>query len=434
MTMADLARIEKRQAQQEFRITVMLAVLGVSLAVIGLFVTPLDQVLNGLWTIITSSSILITDYVALANLGAALVNAGLVTLIGLMFARVIRAKFSGYLISAIFTMAGFAFFGKNVLNIWPIFAGVYVYSRLAQKPMKDLLAPALFGTTLSPIVSEIAFGENFVFLDVFQVPLGMLAGVGAGILLAALMKHVFSLHLGYNLYNTGTTGGFVATVFYIMLRGFGITIEPAFYWSDDPMITLFLTGLTVVVCALLIIFGFRWDGSVKGYQKIIAKTGKLSNDFVDIADLGSTMINMGLIGLMGLGYIAIVKGDVNGAMMAGLFTVIGFGGLGKHPSNIAPIMLGVLLADALNIWTSNDPGPLLAALFSTTLAPFAGEFGFFAGLFAGALHLPMVMHVGSIHGFMNLYNNGFAGGLAMLIVIGFIKGLKPELLDRETPW
>jgi hypothetical protein len=97
-------------------------------------------------------------------------------------------------------------------------------------------------------------------------------------------------------------------------------------------------------------------------------------------------------------------------------------------------MLGVLLADALNIWTSNDPGPLLAALFSTTLAPFAGEFGFFAGLFAGALHLPMVMHVGSIHGFMNLYNNGFAGGLAMLIVIGFIKGLKPELLDRETPW
>jgi hypothetical protein len=43
----------------------------------------------------------------------------------------------------------------------------------------------------------------------------------------------------------------------------------------------------------------------------------------------------------------------------------------------------------------------------------------------------MVMHVGSIHGFMNLYNNGFAGGLAMLIIIGFIKGFKPKLLVNE---
>jgi hypothetical protein len=43
----------------------------------------------------------------------------------------------------------------------------------------------------------------------------------------------------------------------------------------------------------------------------------------------------------------------------------------------------------------------------------------------------MVMHVGSVHGFMNLYNNGFAGGLAMLIIIGFIKGFKPSLLEEE---
>ena len=79
----------------------------------------------------------------------------------------------------------------------------------------------------------------------------------------------------------------------------------------------------------------------------------------------------------------------------------------------------------------HDPGPLLAALFCTTLAPLAGKFGFLAGVIAGALHLPMVMHVGGIHGYMNLYNNGFAGGLAMLIIIGFIKGLRPFLLEEE---
>jgi hypothetical protein len=47
------------------------------------------------------------------------------------------------------------------------------------------------------------------------------------------------------------------------------------------------------------------------------------------------------------------------------------------------------------------------------------------------LHLPIIMHVGSLHGYMNLYNNGFAGGLVMLLLIGIIKGVKPELLLDE---
>ena len=56
-----------------------------------------------------------------------------------------------------------------------------------------------------------------------------------------------------------------------------------------------------------------------------------------------------------------------------------------------------------------------------------------AGVLAGMLHLPIIMHVGSLHGYMNLYNNGFAGGLVMLMLIGIIKGVKPELLlDEEV--
>ena len=140
---------------------------------------------------------------------------------------------------------------------------------------------------------------------------------------------------------------------------------------------------------------------------------------------------MGVIGLIGLAYVKFVGGDVNGPIIAGVFTLAGFGSLGKHPRNILPVMLGVYLMCFPKVWSHTDPGPLLAALFCTTLAPFSGRFGFFAGLAAGALHLPMVMHVGSIHGYMNLYNNGFAGGLAMLIIIGFIKGLWPEVLEEK---
>jgi hypothetical protein len=107
----------------------------------------------------------------------------------------------------------------------------------------------------------------------------------------------------------------------------------------------------------------------------------------------------------------------------------GFGALGKNLRNTVPIMLGVYFITIFKIWAHTDPGPLIAALFSTALAPIAGRFGFWAGVLAGILHLPMVMHVGSLHGYMNLYNNGFAGGLAVMLLIGVLKGIKPEALE-----
>jgi hypothetical protein len=132
-----------------------------------------------------------------------------------------------------------------------------------------------------------------------------------------------------------------------------------------------------------------------------------------------------------LGYVYFVGGDVNGPIIAGIFTIASFGALGKHPRNILPVMIGVYLICIPKVWAHTDPGPILAALFCTTLAPLSGRFGFLAGLAAGVLHLPMVMHVGGLHGYMNLYNNGFAGGLAMLIIVGFIKGLKPQILEGD---
>ncbi len=409
------------------RITLLVSILGVSMIVIAFLVNTPMEVLTGELSIITSPSVLITDYIAYANLGGAFFNAGLVTLMGLGLAWLIRARFNGYLLSAIFTLAGFSFFGKNVFNILPIFAGVFLFDVLfSHQRVKDLIAPLLFGTTLGPVVSQVAFGFDFGWWGILG---GILLGVIVGGLLAALMNHIYSFHMGFNLYNTGTTGGFVATVVYITMRGFGLEIEPAFYWSTEY--TIFLSWFVAAVMFGLIILGFIWGASFSKYKKIWKCSGKLASDFVVIADLGTTLVNMGMIGLIGMCYVHLVKGDINGAILAGIFTVAGFGALGKHPRNILPIMAGVFLICFPKVWNHSDPGPLLAALFCTTLAPLAGKFGFFAGLIAGVLHLPMVMHVGSVHGYMNLYNNGFAGGLAMLIIIGFIKGLWPNLLKDD---
>ncbi len=74
-------------------------------------------------------------------------------------------------------------------------------------------------------------------------------------------------------------------------------------------------------------------------------------------------------------------------------------------------MLGVFFACLMQKHQPNDPGAILAALFGTTLAPLAGQHGFFVGLLAGFVHLSIVSNVGVLHGGLNLYNNGFAGGI-----------------------
>ncbi len=408
--------------KNRLRITVLVLTFCLALTILAFLSNNPAEILEGEIKILTSTGILITDFIALANLGAALINVVLVTLIGLGLAWLVHADFNGYLLAGLFTLAGFSFFGTNPFNITPVIGGVLIFAGvLCKQPLKKAITPMLFGTTLAPVVSQFAFGFDWGWW-------GVLAGIGlgivCGILLAALVKHIFSFHLGYNLYNTGTTGGFIATGVYMIMRGFGLEIQPNFFWSTEhtPLLSYLILGLII----LMIVTGFAWGGNLRQYKKIILDDGKLPSDYVEKTDLGTTMVNMGVVGLLGLGYVHLVGGDVNGPVLAGILTVIGFGALGKHPRNILPIMLGVYLICFPKIWGHTDPGPLLAALFCTTLAPISGRFGVLVGMIAGALHLPMVMHVADLHGYMNLYNNGFAGGLAMILIIGVIKVSNPN--------
>jgi len=67
------------------------------------------------------------------------------------------------------------------------------------------------------------------------------------------------------------------------------------------------------------------------------------------------------------------------------------------------------------------PGVILAALFGTTLAPLAGEFGVAFGVIAGFLHLVIVLRSGAWHAGIGLYNNGFAGGLTATLLVAVIE-------------
>lgn len=420
-----MTTIQQSETNDRRRITLLVLSFCLGLIIAAFLVDSPSELLKNEWVILTSAGILITDYAALAGPAAAMLNSALVILIGLLTAYLIRARFNGYLLAALFTMAGFAFFGKNPFNILPVMLGVWLFNIVfIRRPLREMVAPLLFGTTLAPVVSQITFGFIFSWQSAI---LGIFIGMLAGALLPALMKHVFTFHMGYNLYNIGTTGGFVALAIFMFMRGFGLEIRPQMFWSVE--FSSLFTALVLLFLLAAIIAGFAWGGSFGVYRELLRRSGRLPSDFMQEYGIGTTLINMGLVGLIALAYIHFVGGVVNGPTLAGVLTVFGFGALGKHPRNILPVMLGVYLICLIEIWSQADPGPLIAALFCTTLAPLSGRFGFLAGLLAGALHLPMVMHVGSLHGFMNLYNNGFAGGLAMLIIIGFVRTIKPTILE-----
>lgn len=128
-------------------------------------------------------------------------------------------------------------------------------------------------------------------------------------------------------------------------------------------------------------------------------------------------MNLGMMGALTTALVMLTGGHMNGPVLGGIFTVIGFSAFGKHPRNTVPVIIGVLLAAALMGRNLGSTGILIVALFGTTLAPIAGVYGPIYGLIAGFLHMALVGNVAFLHGGLNLYNNGFSAGFIALTLI-----------------
>ncbi len=100
--------------RQNRMILSFIAFLGVCLIAMSfLFNAPRD-ILQGSLTILTSPANLLTDYFQLANIGATLMNVGIICLISVTLIWINKVSVTGAIIAAVFTMIGFSFFGKNL--------------------------------------------------------------------------------------------------------------------------------------------------------------------------------------------------------------------------------------------------------------------------------------------------------------------------------
>ena len=415
---------------RQHQMAMPLALLGLALVLVGLAIAGPAEAARGLWAILTAQDVLITDYMAIGGPGAALVNAGLVGLITAGLLWLCAEPFNGMALVSAGLMIGFSLFGKNFVNIWPILLGSWLYAGLKREPFSKYVHVGLLATSLAPAVSFMAMGG-----DRPRLWLGALTGVAIGFLIPPLAAYTFRIQNGMNLYNVGFACGLLGMLLVPVLKAFGLEPASAHFWATGYNVPI--GGALSAVCVLLILSGW-WKGGRDGlsaYRHLLSTSGRAPSDYLRVYGIWPVLVSMGVNGLLATGYIMLIGGDLNGPTLGGILTIMGFSAYGKHARNIVPVMAGGFLGSLFNHVPGTAAALQLAGLFGTTLAPFAGHFGWPYGVLAGFIHASVVLHAGLPLEGMNLYNNGFSGGLIAIVLYPVLTSLvrhrRPVLQEED---
>lgn len=403
-----------------------------------LFDSP-KEIARGMITIVKSRDALITDYFELAGYGAAFFNAALMLLIAIGLVEAVHLPYTGLTLSAVFLNVGFAFWGKNPINILPIIFGTWCYAKIHRQHFARFVYTALFATCLAPFVTELIYILPFSHTMNFVV--SVLISTFMGYIMPPLSMHTASMHMGYSLFNTGFAGGTVAFVLYSLLKSCGIESESVFLWKEGKHPAIMM-GLASYFIATFLFGMWLSGGDLHGVHRIMRHPGRAVADFVMMDSAGVALMNMGLMGIVAELYILFVDGDMSGPVLGGIFTVFGFAAFGAHLKNYLPVLAGVFLSTFVSIYEPNEPSMLITALFAVGLSPIAGQFGRISGVIAGILQAAVSMCTSQLYGGLNLYNNGFSTGWVAIIMVPIIEAfmkrfelrrheIKKKVVDRK---
>ena len=411
----------------------LLALIPLYFIVVGLMIQPLSDIIPGLWRIIKEPDFLITDYFLVGGIGAAFINAGILTLAAIGTIYFLGMEMDGHTITSSCLMFGFSLFGKNIVNIWPIIAGTFLYAKARREPFGKYVSVSLLATALAPVVSYVALDNGFGNLW-----WGIAVGLLIGFVLPPLSAYTYKIQNGMNLYNMGFACGLLAMILVPVMSSMGANPTVAHHWAEGY--NLHFAIFLGVLCLGLTVAGFFFSGrpawaAWAGYRRLLRTTGRAPSDYLRMFGPAPVLINMGVNGLIGMAFILATGGDLNGPTLGGILTIMGFSAFGKHARNITPIMLGVVIGGVFMHFDINQSSVQLALLFGTTLAPISGYFGWPFGIVAGFLHSSVVLHAGTPVEGINLYNNGFSGGLLAIVLYPIISEAirhhRPGLQDRD---
>ena len=375
---------------------------------------------QGFLTIQDSPSQLTIDYFKLGTVGGTFLNTSLVGLACVLLCWVSRGPLNGLTLMAYFLTGGFSFFGINVLNIWPIFLGTWIFARVTGQRFGTQVNFAMFATALAPFVSE-ALCRYPVFDAlpgevVLEVLLALVLGFVAGFFLPVLCKYGPNIHKGYTLYNAASMAGFLGIFLYAMMfKAIGIEAPTNTDIGQSHLVAV--NNFAILADLAMIAAGFVMNGkSFKGYKQIITATG-YSCDFTDKTNVGLTIINVGIFGLFSSAYYHIAGANFTGPTVGCMVCLLAIAPMGAHILNVLPIMIGYAIAAAFGDFTLSTQAIVVGFCFAGAMAPISGRFGSLSGVIAGLIHACIVTTVVTFHGGFCLYNGGFTAAVTVITLL-----------------
>jgi len=201
---------------------------------------------------------------------------------------------------------------------------------------------------------------------------------------------------------------------------------------NSKIIFKVLLGFSLAFMAAAFCAG-NLNNLIPGFIKISTSPSQFTMDYFVLGGLGSAFLNCGAVGLVCCGLLYFTRAKFTGLTVAAYWLNVGFATFGMTVPSMLPFFLGVWVYSRIKKVSFASVAHL--AMFSSALAPFAGElmfrypgleaqgFSFLGllgaivfGIFVGCAMPSLCAHAPNFHKGYDLYNAGPAAGfLAFLI-------------------
>ncbi len=404
---------------------------------------------------------LVTDYLEIGGLAAALLNAGACGMTCFLFMVALKGESHANTLAGYFLVVAHCFYGLNFFNMWPCLLAPFLYLRLNKLNFNDNLHICMFATSFSPFISEFLFrytqSSSYTFgvlrLNLSGILLALLFSLMIGFIIPAILPGAKAWHKGYNLYNGGLAFGLFGFFLYnFMYRTMGIALHPTIFPHNlaydvfGRSFRLFANLFFLILFSLCVFTGWWLNGkNFKGYGRLVKDTGHSSN-FAEKYGMPLCLVNMGCQGFLFLLYLNFIILFTEGAGFTGptigvILAALTFTAMGQHPRNVWPILLGYQALYLLTMffchlngrelsWSLTTQGYINAVAFATGLCPISGRYGAISGIAAGFMCASMCTATNALHGGLVLYNGGLTAGITALILLPILEHYLPHAREE----
>lgn len=383
--------------------------------IFGLFMDGLGTGFLGFINLQRLPSQMTLDYFKYGSVSGTFLNVGLVGLGCMLVFRLSKAKLGGVSLLAYFLTIGFAFFGMNIVNMWPCILGTFLYALVHRVPFASQVNISIFSTALAPFVSEMFWRYPPIQGNpLLRLLIGILTGVFAGFFMPYVCQRGPAMHHGHTLYNAAVGAGFIAILLYsFFFKALGVEgpVNTDLGDSIPVAVNAYALATSIIGLALAYVMNGR---TFKNVKDIFRKSGYDCD--ITLKDPALALFNISIFNLFMTFYYNIIGASMTAPTLAAIICSLAAAGIGAHVLNMLPIILGYAVACTFCSFPLNGQAIILGLNFAAAITPIAGGFGPLVGIAAGMLHAILVTQIVTFYNAFCFYNGGFTSFFVALFL------------------